>query len=251
MSSMKATAGMYAQRAIPRYTQIAGLLRSQLEAGAYAVGDRLPSIDRLAESFQVAPQTMRQAIALLESEGLVRRRHGVGTIVEAEPREQRWLTIPTDWDSLISTLDGFDPRLLLVESRERTPHVDPGHGKLLGSYKYLKRVHYRGDAPFAIVGAYLGNELYMRAPKLFRTRMILPAIDRIKEIKIAKATQTLRVNVADAETANHLDIPIASPVVQVRRLLINPDNEIIYVADISYRGDVVAIDMDLSPSRGD
>lgn len=239
---------MQVRHAIPRYTQIAGLLRSQLEAGVYAVGDRLPSIESLASAFDVAPQTMRHAIALLEDQGLVQRRQGIGTIVQLEPREQRWLTIPNDWKSLIAVLGEFTPRQLLVEDREHSPNVEPGYGRLAGSYKYLKRVHYRNDRPFCVLDAYLASEVFMRAPHEFRTKMILPEIDRMEDITVGKARQTVRVSVADTDIASYLDIPVASPVAYVRRVVNNSDNEIIYVADICYRGDVVAIDMDLSPS---
>lgn len=64
-----------------RYRQIAAELRSAIENGRYAPGALLPSITDLATRYRVSPVTVRTALALLESEGIVRIAHGTGTIV--------------------------------------------------------------------------------------------------------------------------------------------------------------------------
>jgi DNA-binding GntR family transcriptional regulator len=72
----------------PKYQRIASTLRSDLRSGAYRPGGRLPAETALMERFGVSLPTLRQAIGLLRSEGLLVSRHGVGTFV----REDRRLT---------------------------------------------------------------------------------------------------------------------------------------------------------------
>jgi GntR family transcriptional regulator len=74
---------------IPFYFQLTGLLTREIETGRWAVGDRLPSEPTICEQFGVSRTTVRQALAALESEGLIRREKGRGTFV-AE-RESGWL----------------------------------------------------------------------------------------------------------------------------------------------------------------
>jgi GntR family transcriptional regulator len=69
----------------PLYVQAIDALRSQLQSGEYAVGDRLPSEPELAQELGISRPTLREALQILEEEGAIVRRHGVGTFV-AEPR---------------------------------------------------------------------------------------------------------------------------------------------------------------------
>jgi GntR family transcriptional regulator len=68
---------------IPRYYRIAETLREQIRAGAFTPGMRLDNQRRLAKTFGVTLMTLRQALAVLERENLIARRHGLGTFVAA------------------------------------------------------------------------------------------------------------------------------------------------------------------------
>lgn len=69
------------RRRIPRYHQIAGTLRERILSGRFAPGDRLGNQRRLAEEFGVTLMTLRHALEVLEREGLIARRHGLGTFI--------------------------------------------------------------------------------------------------------------------------------------------------------------------------
>lgn len=66
---------------IPRYHQIAQNLRERIAQGQPASGDRLDNQRNLAREFGVTLMTLRQALELLERDGLITRRHGLGTFV--------------------------------------------------------------------------------------------------------------------------------------------------------------------------
>jgi len=61
--------------------QVAEALRAAIMKGDYAPGSRLPSETDISETFQVSRVTVRTAIKMLESQGLVEVRHGSGTYV--------------------------------------------------------------------------------------------------------------------------------------------------------------------------
>lgn len=75
---------------IPFYFQLTKLLTGEIETGRWNVGDRLPSEPAICEQFGVSRTTVRQALAALESEGLIRREKGRGTFVN-ERRSGGWL----------------------------------------------------------------------------------------------------------------------------------------------------------------
>lgn len=58
-------------------------LRRQLSTGAWQAGDRLPSEPALAEKLGVSRNSVRAALAHLENEGMISRRHGSGTYVNS------------------------------------------------------------------------------------------------------------------------------------------------------------------------
>jgi GntR family transcriptional regulator len=66
---------------IPRYHQIAQSLRERIARGEPGPGGRLDDQRSLAREFGVTLMTLRQALDLLERDGLITRRHGLGTFV--------------------------------------------------------------------------------------------------------------------------------------------------------------------------
>jgi DNA-binding LacI/PurR family transcriptional regulator len=65
----------------PKYKRIYQKLREVLADGTYSEGHKLPSENELVESFGASRPTVRRALAQLESEGLIQRRMGSGTVV--------------------------------------------------------------------------------------------------------------------------------------------------------------------------
>uniref|UniRef100_UPI003B2202D1 GntR family transcriptional regulator n=1 Tax=Micromonospora carbonacea TaxID=47853 RepID=UPI003B2202D1 len=64
---------------------IAEQLRTQIERGFYAPGTRIPTEFDLAEQFGVSRETVRRALALLKTEGLLGTARSKGTYVQHPP----------------------------------------------------------------------------------------------------------------------------------------------------------------------
>ncbi len=70
----------------PRYVLLAEALRLQILNRELAAGDRLPSFAEFRSQHGVTLTTTEKVYSLLEQEGLIERRHGVGTFV-AQPKQ--------------------------------------------------------------------------------------------------------------------------------------------------------------------
>ena len=66
-----------------RYGWLASTLRGHITRGEWAPGSVISAETQLAKAHGVALGTMRQAIAVLVSEGLLERVHGRGTFVSS------------------------------------------------------------------------------------------------------------------------------------------------------------------------
>jgi GntR family transcriptional regulator len=65
----------------PKYQRIAAELRAAIEAGEYGPGERLPGENDLMAVHGVARMTARQALGVLQAEGVVEARKGAGVFV--------------------------------------------------------------------------------------------------------------------------------------------------------------------------
>ncbi|MFE2466158.1 GntR family transcriptional regulator [Streptomyces mirabilis] len=74
----------------PKYQRIADELREAIQAGEYGPGDRLPGENDLMATYEVARMTARQALGVLQNEGLAESRKGAGVFVRAfQPLRRR------------------------------------------------------------------------------------------------------------------------------------------------------------------
>ncbi|MGZ3143185.1 GntR family transcriptional regulator [Lentzea chajnantorensis] len=76
----------------PPFRRIAETLRRDILGGALESGAQLPSENELAERHQTTRTTVRKAIALLRSEGLVMSEQGRGIFVRPRPHLKMVLT---------------------------------------------------------------------------------------------------------------------------------------------------------------
>lgn len=67
----------------PRYIELADGIRHQIRAGHYAVGADLPTEADLVASYGVSRFTVREALRLVEEDGLIERHQGRGSRVVA------------------------------------------------------------------------------------------------------------------------------------------------------------------------
>jgi DNA-binding GntR family transcriptional regulator len=72
-------------QSLPLHIKINELLARELAAGHWRAGERLPTEAQLAHQLGCAVGTLRKALAQLETEGLIERRHGSGTYVKQAP----------------------------------------------------------------------------------------------------------------------------------------------------------------------
>ena len=72
-----------------KYIQMANALRTAISEGEYKAASRLPTEQQLMGQFGVSRQTVRNALAILAKEGLIRRRQGSGSVVlEQKPKSE-------------------------------------------------------------------------------------------------------------------------------------------------------------------
>lgn len=64
------------------YIEIAAKIREDISRGKYSTSDKMPSEAALASIYNVSRNTIREALSVLENEGLLIRKHGSGTFLK-------------------------------------------------------------------------------------------------------------------------------------------------------------------------
>lgn len=232
---------------IPRYLQLADLLRQRIARGIWPREHRLPSLEGLAEEFGVARVTVRQAIELLAREGLVSPQRGRGTFVTGIPNHDRFISVVTSLDELVRVYEDTQPEILNIDEAATSPPLAPGEGNPASCYAFMRRVHFRDGRAYCVINIYLDERLFRKAPDEFRSKTVIPILTRMRGVTIAKAHQVLTIGTADMEVARLLDLPMNAPVAEVRRIFKDKKDTVIYFADVTYRGDAIRVEMDLKP----
>jgi DNA-binding GntR family transcriptional regulator len=69
---------------VPKYVQLAAILRAQIERGELSPGMPLPSAPHLMATYEVSRGTVRKALEILRNEGLIETFRQIGSRVKPD-----------------------------------------------------------------------------------------------------------------------------------------------------------------------
>jgi GntR family transcriptional regulator len=246
-SERTAGAARFLESPMPRYLQLADLMRQRIARGTWPREHRLPSLEELTAEFGVARVTVRQAIDLLAREGLVSPQQGRGTFVTGAPARERIINVVTTLAALAKVYEDTQPRIVNIDESVGAAPLAEGEGAPAPGYAFMRRVHLREGQPYCVINIYLDERIFRKSPAAFRKKTVIPLLTSMKGLRIASAHQVLTISSADMEVARLLELPMNAPVAEVRRIFKDAAGTVIYLADVTYRGDAIRLEMDLQP----
>src|SRR6476660_5252637 len=232
---------------MPRYAQLADIFRQRIARDRWPQGTKLPTLETLMREFGVARVTVRQAMELRARDGLVSAERGRGTFVMAQPSRDRGLMLETSLQALADVYRDDTPNLTLIDEAAATPRLFPEDGRPAPQYRFMRRVHSRNGEAYCVISIFLDERVFRMAPRRFRRETVIPVLLDLPRVTVARAWQTLEIGTADVTVARHLDIPANAPVAEVRRVCQDQRGTVIYLGEVTYRGDYIHLEMDLKP----
>lgn len=237
---------------MPLYYQLATLLRQKIVTHEYLPGQRLPSESELVNDYSVSRMTVRQAMAGLEEEGLIRREPGRGTFVTEEaPTFQGDLELDRSIGDLISMGLATSVELLEVKEVEATPkeardlRIQPGSPIIR-----CKRLRFFRDEPYCYIVNHVPYEIGRRIEEEnWRRGSVLKFIEEDLGVPLRIAKQRLRASLADAVLARWLKVPIAAPLLMVDYHIRTDEDQPVEMAELYYRSDIYSFTLHLTRSE--
>ena len=130
------------------YAQLAGILRERIKSGIWPNGAEIPTLEELAEEFNVARVTVRQAMQILMKDGLVSSQRGRRTFVTYTPAEEKNPLFLS-----IDMVNAVTPRYeITIISRDEVPDSylgQPFKGKPRGNYMRIRKIDYESGEPYS------------------------------------------------------------------------------------------------------
>jgi GntR family transcriptional regulator len=210
-------------------------------------GLAVPANELLAAEFAVSRVSIRQAVELLARDGIIEAQQGRGTFITGTLKQDRWVKVETTLSELAEDYRDTSPEIINIsESRTDAP-LRAEDGKPAARWVFTRRVHSRDRRPYCAISIYLDERSFQKHPKRYRKETVIPILMDMRDPAISSARQTLTICTADLEAAKLLHVPLNSLVAEVRRVFTTTDRTVIYLGEVTYRGDFVRIDMDLRP----
>ncbi|MHC6175604.1 GntR family transcriptional regulator [Glutamicibacter sp. X7] len=221
--------------AIPMHQQVSDHMRQEIVSGRWSEGSMIPGEIQLSEQYGVSRSTIRQALASLRQEGLIRGVQGRRPIVcKAVPSQPFSVFMSfSEWASAMGRVPGqrtveiarrsADAETAdLLQVTEGDPVVQllrvrslDGAVTMLERSRYLREV---GDLLF---------EMDLDAGSIY-------AYLRQRGVDLASGRHVIDAVAADAVDAEHLGVVAGSPLLRARRTAVDAQGKVLEVADDRY-----------------
>jgi GntR family transcriptional regulator len=249
----------------PEYLRIAAELRSAIADGTYPPGSKLPTIEALIASHGVSATTVRNALGVLRSEGLIESRARAGTVVLGRPpvrrlAADRYRTRPgvretaytrdqgIEWSSY--RLDKRFERLAATPELAALFEVEPGTELLARHFVFNDDGHATQMSTSYLLwsdvhGTPVADPINEPWPGGTRAQLKTLGID------IARITESWTAAMPTEVEARTLGIGPGVPVLKCVRRHIAADGRVVEVGSpIVRRGDTTVVDLEIDLTAG-
>ena len=225
------------------WKQIADTLSTEIRNRAFTAAGRLPSESELAARFGVNRHTLRQALAALQVDGLVRIEPGRGTFVQHELLDYA-LSRRTRFSENLQR-QGFLPSKQLLTAREIPAPERAAHELKLKKGEHVLMVEMldeANDRPIALATAYYPAERFGGLLDMLSGGTRTTEVLRHFGVQdYVRAESRITTQMPSSETARLLQQPVTRPVLCVECLDVDMEGQPIKYGETVFCGDHVQL----------
>lgn len=246
-----------------QYERVADDLRARIRDGEYPPGERIPTESTLTVTYKVSAPTIRQAVGVLEAEGLVERQHGRGTFVR-KPRQKvqrtaeryqwekdrvrlsehkRRQTGATERDTgrEMQALEFFAEYGSVSANADLAEAFNVAEGTTLLHRVYRTRLKTE-DAPLSLIDSYMVYDVAAANPDLLSadnepwpggTQHQLYTIG----IEVDRIREEITARPPTVDEAEQLELSAGTAVISLRKTSVATSGEAVEISDVVLPGD--------------
>ncbi len=244
MSDLSRTEG------IPLYVRIRESLRDMILSGKLERGQKLPSEDELATQYGVSRMTVRQGTSDLINEGLLYRRHGVGTFVTLPHIERDHSRLTNFFEN--SNQQGINARASILDHGiiPATPKIAKALSLQTNDLViHIKTLREADDVIITLHDAYIPYRLFS---DLLRDEFQALEVQHLWSkfercgYPVKRAVQKLEARLADSELAKLMQINVGAPILFKERTIYAEDGTPVEFTYCYNRGDMYSLTVTLN-----
>jgi GntR family transcriptional regulator len=246
---------IHLENGVPKYIQISHWLIEMIQKGRYGVNDKLPSESKLAQLFRVNRNTVRQAISDLVAKGLVQKKNGVGSFVQAhafQPVKYTLQHISSFTDDMIRM--GVVPQTRLINKSVIEAPPEVAEKLLLGKEKRViltERLRLGDQVPLVIERSYLPHKEYKEILKMRLTGSLYHLLTKKFKVDLHRSVQVFRAISLSGKDAKLLGLAPRSPGIFLESIIYDSKNIPVEVLHAFHRGDKYIFEVESGKYRYD
>ena len=235
---------------IPLYVKIRESLRQQIASGELERGQKLPSEDELATQFGVSRMTVRQGTSDLIDDGLLYRRHGVGTFVTLPHIERDHSRLTNFFEN--SNMHGMHAKASILEFE--VIHATPKIAQALlleldESVIHIKTLRQADDVMVTLHDAYIPHRLFSEVIQEelpdFDVQHLWSKFEK-NGYPVKQAVQKIEARLADQELAKVMHIQAGAPILFKERTVYAENGTPVEFTYCFNRGDMYSLTVTLN-----
>ena len=229
-----------------RLEQVKSGLLNYIHKNQLGRNDRLPAETTIAKTLGVSRNTLREAYISLESEGVIIRRHGIGTFIAQPPRIRDSLNSFSPFAQIIKDV-GFTPHFETISIRSGQVSQDVYDTLEISSEKEalcVKRIVLADEKPVIYIEDYIAplNKLSKLDWDAFDGNMVQFLASAL-ETRLHQIKSNIRAEALTPKISQYLKLKIGTPVLSVRSTIYTVDNQVVNYSKIAFDSDIVELNI--------
>jgi GntR family transcriptional regulator len=224
---------------LPLYQQVYEILHHNIRVRVWEPGDLIPPESELSERYQVSSITIRQALNILENEGLIYRKRGRGTFV-AQP------TLEQSLSRIISFTEDMQRRGWTAGTRVLSLGLVPADDEIAELLQVtpgeelarVERLRLANEEPVSIEVSYIIHRVCPGILRFdFATQSMRVLLEQEFNLRLVRARQTIRAISAPVNVSHLLSLKPGAAILFIERTSVSQWDSPLEFLRIHYRGD--------------
>lgn len=207
------------KKEVPQYRKVYETLRKHIEKEIYTEGDILPSENELCAVHSTTRPTIRKALDMLTNEGFIKKRQGLGSVVQNRPKGIGLLSI--DGTTSAVGQSNLTTQVTVKPNAKPWPANFPfklSDTELESGCIHFERLRLVKDEPVFYDITYLPNINIPRfTSRNLENTSLFNTLREIYQIKVVGGEQFIEAINSTKEIKKHLKVPDNTPILNLQR----------------------------------
>jgi len=229
-----------------RLSQVKAHMLNYISKNNLKRNDQLPSEAAIAKNLGVSRNTLREAYISLENEGIILRRHGVGTFVANPPLIQ-------------DSLNDFSPFAQIIQNVGYTPNFETLSIELMlapldvcdvlklqtgDQVRYISRLVFADQKPVIFVEDYIPLNVDAKISTWdgFKGNMVEVLGDAL-QIPLHQIQSYIRADALPAPISKYLELSEGAPILSVRSTIFTKENQPVTFSKLCFNSNIIELNI--------